>query len=232
MIKAFILTWTIILSGISLVVTDAVGFVFWPAIEVEISVTDLEAIQKGDLVYMDGQAIGEVTQARLKQPQIGIIKAKIYGDYKTFINESAVFTIASDRLKDDRQCLLVKNCLGNKPVIKSGHRFRGYSRYRFETACLEKRAAEAWREHFKAMVEEILQSAGRLSQETIDKLKAFAQEHHDEFAEWMDELSKKMEDMAPEVRRQLDELMKEFEGPQGTTPDTDAGDSGSKQINT
>ena len=228
--RSLLLVWLLFLGGIVLAATDACGFVFWPNIEAKVSVSDLEAIQKGDKVYMSGQTIGEVTKAQLNAPQKGTITVKIYSDYKKLINESAVFTITADKLDRTRKCLLVKNCMDNEPMIKSGHQFKGYSGYRFETACLEERALRAWTEHYKAMVEDALESAGKLSEETIDSLKAFGQAHHEEFIKWMDGLIKEMEEMAPEVRRQLDELMNQLKNPKDEAPD--AGDSNPNQINT
>jgi len=231
--RSFFLALSVFLGSIAFVGTDGCSFVLWPAIEVEISVSDLdEVIQKGDKVYMSGQVIGEVTTAQSKVPRQGTIKAKIYSDHKKQINDSAVFTIAADKMDNDRKCLLVKNCMENRPIIKSGHQFQGYRGYRFETACLEKKAAAVWTEHYKKMVKDILESASRLSEETIDNLKAFGQEHHDEFIKWMDGVIKEMEDMAPEVRRQLDNLMKELKDPKNTTPDTNVNGFDSNQINT
>ena len=230
--RLFYLAVCVFLISITAIGSDGYGFVFWPAIEVEIVVSDLEAIQKGDKVYMSGQIIGEVKKAELESSRKGIITAKIYSDYKKLINESAVFTITADQMDNDRKCLLVKNCVENQPAIKSGHQFQGYSGYRFETACLEKRAMAVWTEHYKKMVEDILDSTSRLSEETIDHLKAFGQEHHDEFIKWMDGVIEEMEDMAPEVRRQLDSLMKELKDQKNTAPDKESEDSDSNQINT
>lgn len=232
--KTFLLALSVFLVSITVIGSDVYGFVFWPAIEVEIYVFDLAAIQKGDKVYMRGQVIGEVKKAELESSQKGIIKAKIYSDYKKLINESAVFTITADRMDNARQCLLVKNCVENQPAIKSGHQFQGYIGYRFETACIEKRAMAVWTEHYKKMVEDILDSTSRLSEETIDHLKVFGQEHHDEFIKWMDGLIEEMEDMAPAVRRQLDNLMKELNDSKDTAPDKEFEDpdSNSNQINT
>jgi hypothetical protein len=219
--KSSVWPMLIVVGCIVLIAGGVLFYMFRPVLEVEINVTDLEKIMKGDKVYMSGQPIGEVKDVRLDRPGKGIIKARIYNDYKNFINQSAVFTIASDRLLTGRKCLQVKNCEETGPAIETGQVFEGYGRFMYELACFETKASKAWDSYLRDMVQQAITQASKLTDETIEQLRKFEAENHDEFMAWMDKMKKNVKELTPEIKKQLDELLEEMTRPPGTSPETD-----------
>lgn len=212
--------WPLIIAVgvIALIAGGTLFYIFRPVLEIQISVSDLGKIKQGDKVYMSGQAIGEVKVAKLEKQGKGTIKAEIYDDYKQLINQTAVFTITSDRLLTGRKCMQVKNCKESGLAIEKGQEFKGYGRFRYEVACFESKASEAWEGYLKEMVKDAVTAAGKLTDEAIEQLKKFEAEHHDEFVAWLNQMKKEVEELTPEIKRQLEELLKELDRPTDSAP--------------
>ncbi len=181
-----------------------------PGFNIQVKFDDLNKIRRGDNLYMNGQVIGTITGTKLKSPGEGIIKVNIKNQYKDFLNQSTIFTIAGDKFITGRKCLLSKNRDQSAQPVESGHVYEGVGRIEFELVRLTDGAGRIWNGYLKDMAIESIDKTGKLSKDVMDKIKELERENHDEIVGFMDQLKKEVENLTPELKKQIDELMRGF----------------------